>query len=158
MKRSVHLVLAALVFAGLATPCVAQPPTGSHMHGRWHHDHPFMHVLHQLNLTTDQKTKIHAIYDEARPQMESLGMSTRSNMEQLMTTPPGDAAYTALMDNAKANALAHLKLIGDIQAQIYAVLTPEQQANIPGIVTAEKAKRDAARRQWRAAHEQPASK
>jgi Spy/CpxP family protein refolding chaperone len=79
-------------------------------------------------------------------------------MEQLMTTPPGDATYSALVESAKANAVAHIKLITDTQAQIYAVLTPEQQAKIPTIVAAEKAKREAARQKWQATHAQPTAK
>jgi Spy/CpxP family protein refolding chaperone len=117
-----------------------------------------MRVLHQLNLTADQKTLIHSIFEGTRPQMESLGESTRENMEQLMTTPPGDAAYSALVESAKSNAVAHIKLITDTQAQVYAVLTPEQQAKIPAIVAAEKAKREAAKQKWQAAHEQPPAK
>ena len=104
-----------------------------------------MHVLRQLDLTAAQKEQIDSIFSSARPQMESLGKSTRDNMQALMTTPPGDASYAALLDSAKTNALAHIKLISDTQAQIYAVLTPEQQAKIPGIVAAEKATWQAAR-------------
>ncbi len=152
MNRSIHIGLAALALAGFSSVSMAQTPTASHMHHYRGHEHPFMHILAKLNLTAEQKDKIHAIYKASRPNMESLGRSMHSNMEQLMTTPPGDAAYTALVDTAKSNALAHIKLITDTQAQIYAVLTPEQQAKIPDIVAAEKAKRDAAKRKWQAAH------
>jgi Spy/CpxP family protein refolding chaperone len=117
-----------------------------------------MHVLHQLNLTADQKTKIHSIYEAGRPHMESLGKSTRSHMEALMTTPPGDATYAALVEAAQSNATAHIKLISDTQSQIYGVLTPDQQAKIPGIVASMNAKREVARQKWQAAHEQSAAK
>jgi len=164
MKRSIQLGLAALAFAIVSSVALAQTPpassAGTPSPARYHywHEHPFMRVLHQLNLTDDQKKQIHSIYEGARPQMESLGKSTRSNMEQLMTTTPGDATYSALVESAKSNAVAHIKLITDTQAQIYAVLTPEQQAKIPAIIAAEKAKREAARQKWQAAHEQPAAK
>jgi len=166
MNRSIHLGLAALALAGFSSVSMAQTPTGSsvapaptasHMHHYRGHEHPFMRILHQLNLTAEQKNKIHAIYEAARPNMESLGKSMHSNMEQLMTTPPSDAAYTALVDTAKSNALAHIKLITDTQAQIYAVLTLEQQAKIPEIVAAEKAKRDAAKQKWQATHKPSAA-
>jgi Spy/CpxP family protein refolding chaperone len=164
MKGSIRVGLAALALAGVSTLSMAQTPPAStpapappgRMHNRGH-EHPFMHILHQLDLTAEQKAKIHAIYEATRPNMESLGKSTHGTMEQLMTTPPGDASYAALVDTAKSNALAHIKLISDLQTQIYAVLTPEQQAKIPAIVTAEKAKRDAARKKWRATHEPAAA-
>jgi Spy/CpxP family protein refolding chaperone len=107
--------------------------------------HPFMRVLKQLALTAAQKAQIESIFSTARPQMESLGNSTREKMEALMTTPPGDAAYAALLESAKTNALAHINLISDTQAHIYAVPSAEQQAKIPGIVAAENAKWQAAR-------------
>jgi Spy/CpxP family protein refolding chaperone len=173
MKRSILISLGALALAfsssltlAQTTPPAQTPPasssgtmtTDNHAHFHRGHEHRFMRVLHQLNLTADQKTQIHSIFEGARPQMESLGKSTRENMEQLMSTPPGDAAYSALVESAKSNAVAHIKLITDTQAQIYAVLTPEQQGKIPAIVAAEKAKREAAKQKWQAAHEQPAAK
>jgi Spy/CpxP family protein refolding chaperone len=41
--------------------------------------------------SNEQKAKIRSIYSAARPQMESLGKSTREYMQTLMTTAPGDA-------------------------------------------------------------------
>lgn len=136
------------------TPPTANQPAGPDLHGRMH-QHPFMHILHQLDLTDAQKAQIHSIYKSTWPQMESLGKSTRQNMEELMSTSPQDPGYATLVENAKTNALAHIKLISDTQTQIYAVLTPEQQAKIPGIVAAEKAKREAARQKRQAAGAQP---
>lgn len=70
-------------------------------------------------------------------------------------TPPGDAADATLTETAKSNALGHIKLITDIQAQIYAVLTRKQQAKIPAIAAADAAKRDAASLKLRDVHEAP---
>jgi periplasmic protein CpxP/Spy len=167
MKRPLNVWLAALALTGVTSLGFAQPPPPSaqastpaaaQMHGRMHgrvHEHPFMRILQQLDLTAEQKAKIRSIYSAARPQMESLGKSTRENMQTLMATAPSDASYAALVESAKANALAHIKLISDTQAQIYAVLTPEQQAKIPGVVAAEKAKWEAARQKRQAAPAAP---
>ncbi len=164
MNHSVLVSLTAIALACLSNVSTAQTPASPQASapavGHMRHqglEHPFMRVLHHLNLTAAQKKQIHSIYQAARPQMESLGRSIRSNMDELMMTPPGDAAYSALIETAKSNAAAHIKLISDTQAQIYDVLTPEQKAKIPGIVVAMKAKRDAARQKWHAAHEQPAT-
>jgi periplasmic protein CpxP/Spy len=170
MKRVVNRWLVSLALSGAAAfsfaqtpPTAGAPPSASqaavpHEHGRRGpmHEHPFMHVLHQLNLTDAQKTQIHSIYKAARPQMESLAESTHQNMAELMSTSPQDAGYTALVEKSKADALAHIKLITDTQAQIYAVLTPEQQAKIPDIVAAEKARREAARQKRQPVPAQPA--
>ena len=167
MNRSFNLWLVALALTGVTSLGFAQPPPASaqastpvaaQMHGRMHgrvHKHPFMRILQQLDLTAEQKAKILAIYSAARPQMESLGKSTRENMQTLMTTAPSEAGYGALLESAKANALAHIKLISDTQAQIYAVLSPEQQAKIPGVVAADKARWEAARQKRRAAPAPP---
>jgi len=167
MKRPLNVWLAALALTGVTSLGFAQPPPASaqastpaaaQMHGRMHgrvHEHPFMRILQQLDLTAEQKAKIRSIYSAARPQTESLGKSTRENMQTMMTTAPSDASYAALVESAKANALAHIKLISDTQAHIYAVLTPEQQAKIPGVVAAEKAKWEAARQKRQAAPAAP---
>jgi Spy/CpxP family protein refolding chaperone len=158
MRRPIRLLLAspvlmigAITSFAQTTPAPATAPatTVNHSASRpWHGPmwrHPFWHILRQLDLTTEQKTKVESIDGAARPQMESLAKSTRENMVQLMSTSPQDPGYAALEENAKSNALAHIKLISDTQTQIYAVLTPEQQAKIPAIVAAEKAKWEAAR-------------
>ena len=145
MKRSfIHsmIILAGVTSLALGqTPpsTVAATPTVTHRHTPVY-GHPFLLILHQLNLTAEQKTQISSIVSSARPQMQSLGKNMNESMEALMTTPPGDAGYAALVENAQTNALAHIKLLVDTQAQIYAVLTPEQQAKIPGIVATQKAK------------------
>jgi Spy/CpxP family protein refolding chaperone len=145
MKHSIRMSLVACAMSGIVGLSWAQSAPSamplskvSHMHHP-SHQHPFMRVLRQLNLTADQKTMVHAIYEEALPQMESLGKSTRDNMAQLMTTAPSDPGYAALVSAAKDNAAAHIQLISETQSHIYAVLTPEQQAKIPEVVAAMKA-------------------
>jgi protein CpxP len=156
MKRTPTLWLAALALTGATAISVAQTsapdttaaPPAAHEHGHagmhGHHS-PFMHVLHQLNLTADQKTQVHSIIDAAHPRMASLHGSSRDTMASIMSTAPTDPNYPALIEKAKSNALAHIQLMSDLHAQIYAVLTPEQQAKIPAIVAAQKAK-------WQAHH------
>ena len=70
------------------------------MHHRGH-EQPFMHTLRHLVLTGEQRARIHAIYHSARPRAEVLAKECRSNLDQLMTTPPGDAAFAALLDTAR---------------------------------------------------------
>lgn len=169
MTRSLNRWLGALALAGMSATGLAQAPAsstatpstapssvarGAHLHacggryGMHEQPHPLLHVLHRLNLTAAQKSQIDSVCEAMRPQMRSLAESTHENLEALFGTPPSDARYAALLETAKTNALAHVKLLSDTQAKIYAVLTPEQQAKIPEILAAEKAKREA----WRARH------
>jgi Spy/CpxP family protein refolding chaperone len=157
MTRSSNLWLAAFALTGIAAisladtpapPADAPPVAHAHRHGAMM-QHPFMHVLHQLNLTAEQKTQVHSILATAHPQMQALHSSSQSNMEALLKTAPTDPGYPALLETAKQNAAAHIKLMSDLHTQIYSVLSPEQKAKIPAIVDAQKAK-------WHAAHEGPA--
>jgi Spy/CpxP family protein refolding chaperone len=161
MKRTPTLWLAAIALTGATAISVAQTPApdtttappAAHAHGcagmHGHHN-PFMHVLHQLNLTADQKTQVHSIIDAAHPRMAALHSSSRDTLASLMATAPTDPNYPALIEKAKSNALAHIQLMSDLHSQIHAVLTPAQQAKIPAIVAAQKAK-------WQAHHGQDAS-
>ena len=130
----------------------AQP----HRHGFQRHGHAFAYgrILRQLNVTPEQKSQIKDILTQQRTQLQALAQSTRDNHEALLTTPPTDSAYAGLLATAKANAAARIDIESDIQRQIYGVLTPEQQAQIPGIVAAH---RDAMKARWNARHPGAAS-
>ena len=146
MTRTRTWLIGALAALGLAGSVWAGAPEG------WHGHHggagmEFMHVLKQLNLSPEQKTQIKSIMDSARPQLQALGDSMRQNHEALMSTPPTDASYPALLQKAKENAAARIDQLHSVHQQIYSVLTPEQQAKIPSIIAADKAK-------WQAHHAQ----
>jgi periplasmic protein CpxP/Spy len=135
--------LAALGLAGLAW---AGAPGGGHGH-HGGAGMEFMHVLKQLDLSPEQKTQIKSIMESSRSQFQALGDSMRQNHEALLSTPPTDASYPALLQKAKENAAARIDQMHAVHQQIYSVLTPEQQAKIPSIVAADKAK-------WQANHPQ----
>jgi Spy/CpxP family protein refolding chaperone len=100
-------------------------------------------VLRQLNLTPEQQIQIKAIFTQARPQMQALRTSLRSNHEALTATSPNDPSYPALLAAEKANGITRIQAASDLKTQIYAVLTPAQQAQIPAILAADRAARDA---------------
>jgi len=144
MTRTRTWLIGTLVALGLAGAAWAGAPGGwQGHHGRGGME--FMHVLKQLNLSDEQKTQIKSIMEGARPQMKALGDSMRQNHEALLSTAPTDASYPALLQTAKDNAVARIEHMHQLHTQIYAVLTPEQQAKIPGIIAADKAK-------WQAKH------
>jgi periplasmic protein CpxP/Spy len=141
-------LIGTVAYADTATPTApggtANGP-GSH---RWRGGHQrgsseFRRVLRQLNLTPDQQIQIKAIFTQARPQMQALHTSLRSNHEALAATSPNDPNYPALLATEKMNGSTRIQATSDLKTQIYAVLTPAQQAQIPAILAADRAARDA---------------
>ncbi len=120
-------------------------PAGGHawQGGHWRHHGEFHRVLHQLNLTPEQKTQIKSIFAQAKTDYGSRGAAARSNHEALTAMSPSDAGYPTLLATEKTNAAARVQAMSDIKAQIYAVLTPAQLAQIPTIIATDKAARDA---------------
>jgi protein CpxP len=131
--------------AAPATPSGTADGQGSH---RWHAGHQrgsseFRRVLRQLNLTPEQQIQIKAIFTQARPQMQALRTSLRSNHEALAAASPNDPNYPALLATEKMNGITRIQAASDLKTQIYAVLTPAQQAQIPAILAADRAASDA---------------
>lgn len=127
---------------------VSGAPAGSPWHGR----QGFLHALRQLNLSADQKTQVRSIFAQAKPQLRALRTNLRSTHDLLAVTPPTDAGYATLLAAAQSGAAARVQVRSDIWSQIYMILTPAQQAAIPGILAAENAKRDARRAAWLQQH------
>jgi Spy/CpxP family protein refolding chaperone len=133
-----------------ATGAAGQHRWGGHRHGLG----AFHQVLKQLNLTPDQQTQIKAIFAQARAQWQASSASARSNHEALAATSPTDEAYPALLATETANAAARVQALSDIRTQIYAVLSADQQAQIPGLLASARAARAARIAAWRAQHTQ----
>ena len=145
---------AALGGVALASAATAatQPatPNATPMRQGWH-DGPrgpgsgFHRILDQLNLSAEQTAQIRSITEQTKPQLQAVHESGRANREQLDVTPPTDPGYAGLVAFAKSNAAEQIQLTSDLWAQVYAKLTPDQRALIPGIVAAERTERDARR-------------
>jgi protein CpxP len=145
---------------GVGAHADAPPPgtpsaaTGQHWHGGHRHG-SFRQLLSRLDLTAEQQAQVQSIFAQAKPQFRALVANSRANRELLATTAPTDhPAYDLLLATSKANAASRIQLRSDVWAQIYAVLTPAQQAQVPGIVAAQKAARDARRAAWQSQHSQ----
>jgi hypothetical protein len=93
-----------------------------------------------------------------KSQFEALRASVKTNREALATTPPTDSGYPALIQTAQTNAATRIKLESDTWSAVYQnVLTPAQQALIPGIVAAAQAARAQHMAAWKAQHAADAS-
>jgi periplasmic protein CpxP/Spy len=144
---------AAIASAATQTPTATAAPNGAPMRHDGHGgpggpDAGFHRVLDQLDLTAEQKTQIRAIFDRARPQIQATRESGRANRDQLDVTPPTDPSYARMLAFAKSNAAEQIQLMSDLWTQVYAKLTPDQRARIPGIVAAQRAERDARKSDW----------
>lgn len=107
--------------------------------GHDHHGGPFQHILNQLDLTADQKTQVKSILTQAHTQMHQQREAARASHEAFLAAAPTAADYPALLATEKANAAAMIQSMSDVKAQIYAILTPAQQAKIPALISAEQA-------------------
>jgi Spy/CpxP family protein refolding chaperone len=134
--------------ASSATPAVT--PNAAPMRQGWHDGRGGpgggMHrILDQLDLTAEQTSQVQSILAETKPQLQAVHESGRANRDQLEITPPTDPGYAGLVASAKSNAAEQIQLMSDLWVKVYAVLTPDQRARIPGIVAAQRADRDAHR-------------
>ncbi len=143
------LGIATTLGAAATVSAANQPatPNGAPIRQGWHDGAGAgMHrILDQLNLTTEQTAQIQALIVQARPQLQAVHESGRANREQLEVTAPTDPAYAGMLATAKSNAAEQIQLTSDLWTQVYAKLTPEQRARIPGIVAAQRAERDSHR-------------
>jgi len=129
-----------------AAPAAGAPPTATAGQG-WHRRHGFglRHLLSQLNLTAEQRARVQAIYAQSKPRVQQLMADSRATRQSLAATAPTDhPAYDTLLAQAKSDAAGRIQLASDVRGLIYNVLTPEQQAQIPAILAADRAARRSA--------------
>lgn len=133
----------------------AGPAAGPH---HWEHGAGMLFVLHRLDLTPDQRTRVAAIMAQHRDEFEALRTGAKANRHALATTPPTDPAYPALVETAQTAAAKRIKLESETWAAVYSgVLTPGQQQAIPGIVAAVEQERAARESSWKARREAAAA-
>jgi protein CpxP len=146
---------ASAAIAETPAPATAMPAEGAapRSPGRhWHGRGEFHHVLRKLNLTPEQKTQIKSLFAAAKPDFKSKFAAARANHQALEAMSPNDPGYPAALATEKANAAARVQARSEMKAQIYAILTPAQQAQIPTIIAADRAAREQHMAAWRAQH------
>ncbi|WP_243042319.1 Spy/CpxP family protein refolding chaperone [Dyella sedimenti] len=162
MRKNVTLGLLLASAVALAPFAIASAQDGG-PHGGWHghggHGAPFG-AFDKLNLTDAQKASIKQIVQGAFAQGKSQREALRQQREAFAQLTPNAAGYQAAANSlAQAEAAATQARVlqrANIRAQIYAVLTPAQQAQLAQF----KADRQARRQQWeqfKAQHPAPGS-
>jgi Spy/CpxP family protein refolding chaperone len=107
-----------------------------------------LQVLHELNLSDAQKQQIRTITSTARAQWRSQSTSEPADLPALGN--PADPNHAAAVQAAQARAAQRVQNWSDVEQQVYAVLSPAQQAQLPQLL-ADLQSRRAARRDARVA-------
>lgn len=131
-RRKVVLGFSAVLAVGL----VAAPLLFAHGRGGWHRGGlgRMAHVLHDLDLTEQQKDALHRIHDEARERNRASKQALHDGLMEAakrLIADPNDVA------GARQAIAAREKAIGDLKnemltavSQALTVLTPEQRAKL----------------------------
>lgn len=146
------LALASALAIG-ATVAMAAPGAGgpeSSGHGRHgHHEHSQMRMLAKLNLSDAQKASIKQIVSTNREQNKGPRQALRQQRDAFESMTPNQVGYQAAaasLAQAEGQATqARVQQKANVRAQIYAVLTPEQQAQAATL----KQQAQARRAQWK---------
>lgn len=138
-----HLIIAtaAAVVLGGAGLVLAGGPGGGHGHGPGMHGRrgPGMmlgrmaRVLHRLDLSAEQREKVHAMLDAVKPQFQAHAEALRTSRQQLRDLSPAkfdEAAVRAIADSQAKEMADMIVLSQKVRAQVYAVLTPAQQSKL----------------------------
>ena len=135
-KRLFRVIPAAFLIAGLAASAVAQEAPQHRRPPR----HRFPLCLHVLDLTEDQRTKISAILEAARPELQAdrdAIVAAREVLRAALDVEPPDPCAIGEAAIGVDNALQALREDWQaVKAQIAALLTPEQLAKFEGCLEA----------------------
>lgn len=101
---------------------------------------PLARLVQKLDLTDEQRESLRALIDSSKAQRQSLREQQRANMQASLTTLPDDPSYFAMVEKRKQLAAESIQQRSDLNVQIYALLTPEQKANVPALIEEMKAK------------------
>ncbi len=111
------------------------PAAGHHWHGAGAHrgsEAGLFKVLHQLNLSEAQKQELHSIMSTSRSQWQAQSGSALADLPALGN--PGDPNHAAALQAAQTRAAQRLQQWDGVEQQVYSILTPAQQAQLPALL------------------------
>jgi protein CpxP len=132
MAAAVLTPAAGISMASAADTAAAEAPPGPHEghHGPWR-------LLAKLGLSAAQKQQIKDIMAAAHPQMQSLHEQMRANslkMREVRPTDPNYASVASLTSQTHGTLSAQMMAQrADLRAQVFKVLTPEQQSQLAAL-------------------------
>jgi len=138
----IALVALATLGSGGMQAALAADPSDATSPMEWRHgtSDPLLHgpesamfqALHRLNLSDAQTQQIRAISADARARWNVQSASDSTSTVALGN--PGDPNHAAAVEEAKTRAAQRVEDLSDVQQMIYAVLTPDQQAQLPQVL------------------------
>ncbi|HCS13044.1 MAG: hypothetical protein COS82_02165 [Zetaproteobacteria bacterium CG06_land_8_20_14_3_00_59_53] len=135
MKKSM-IAAGLLIATALAVPAMACPG-GGQCGGPGANQESRQQMMQQrmadeLNLSDTQKAQFKKVHEDARPTMQAMRDAMRANRDAMQKLDPAASDYSAQVDKlaAEKGALVEgmMKERGRLQAEIAAILTPEQRA------------------------------
>jgi protein CpxP len=150
MRKNLLLGLTLASAVALSTFAVAGPAGGE---GGWHGGHGHHHggqmmALKKLNLTDAQRASIKQIFQSSFAQNKTQRTALHQQRSAFESMTPDQVGYTAaasrLAQSEAAATQVRVQQQANIRAQIYAVLTAPQKAQLATL----KAQQDARRQQW----------
>ena len=125
--RTRILTIGAAVLLAVAA-AIAQGPHGFGGPGDFHH------MLKQLDLTSDQKSQVKAIWEKEKPTLQPLMQQMRQNhaaMKALEASGPFDEAKTRALATQNSQTLVELQVEhARIKSEIMRILTADQKAKL----------------------------
>jgi protein CpxP len=150
--RKTFLLPSVLFAAALATGVSVSALAFDGGHGGRHHGSPFIHELHELNLSDAQKASVKNLVKNSFAQSKPQAQAFRQQREAFEALAPNDPRYAAsassLAQAAGAQASARVTQLTELKQQIFAVLTPAQQQQLAAM----EAKHQAKRAEWQEKH------
>jgi Spy/CpxP family protein refolding chaperone len=128
------------------------PDTTQQGHANFGMRSPFQRAIEQLNLTPEQSTAIHSLYDAERQQYAGRAHDSQADSAALLN--PGDPNHSAAVQAAQARAAAEVQRRSTLEANVYNLLTPAQKAQLPGVLSAMQANMQHGKGHW-GRHTQP---
>jgi Spy/CpxP family protein refolding chaperone len=114
-----------------------------------------LQVLRELNLSEAQKEQIRTITSNARAQWRSQSAPELGDLPALGN--PADPNHAAAVQAAQARAAQRIQNWSEVEQQVYAVLSPAQQAQLPQLLVDLQSKLAARRDARRPEAEGPAA-
>ena len=152
---SLLVVLLSTQFAAAAPPATTSSPAAEDARSypafeegrnRW------LARIEELNLTPEQRAAMKAIGERYRTLGHPLAERARQIREEFMAVAPDSAGYAAATDAAVAStatlASDTVRLLSDLRAELYGLLTDEQRQQLTSKATEERQRWD----DWRSRH------
>lgn len=153
----VGLALSSALALG-SVPALAAPQAGPHAGWSHHGGRHGMKLLEQLNLTAEQKASVKQILKSHFEQNKGEWQQLRQQRQAFEAMKPTDSGYQAaaasLADAEGKAAMNRVQQMASVRADIYKVLTPEQQTKLDSLKAERMAQREARHKKWRESHAQ----